>query len=148
VEYRILSRHDTVSNEKCPNCLTIFQHFLDFADARYLDQAGRLACLKCGTVFISKRVREELTPGRIKDILEQQSLEEANDENSEYFKNLKLPHSQTLEAAVNQPDTDAGKTPIAVINEMFTAPCGFEAKTKAGQVNHSRSCDKCGEVAS
>lgn len=28
----------------------------------------------------------------------------------------------------------------------FIAPCGFEAKSKAGKVAHERSCGKCGEV--
>jgi hypothetical protein len=111
---------------------------------------GELACLKCGSVFISKRVREELTPDRIKWILQAQEAEEAeviqpgnaggktSSMASAYFE-----ANYELKAKQEESDSPPNRTHMG-----FVAPCGFEAKTKAGKVNHQKHCGKCGEVAS
>ena len=46
--------------EKCPNCLTICQTFVDYGD--------KLGCLSCGSVFLRKTFRDDIK-GRMKEIL-------------------------------------------------------------------------------
>ncbi|MCP4262805.1 MAG: hypothetical protein GY774_35650 [Planctomycetes bacterium] len=102
---RVASRHDAAENEKCPRCLSVFQHFMQL-------ESALLGCYRCGSVFVSKPVRD-YNYSRIVDQLKLQQVEEA-----EYKKMAEItgPH------------------------ERFICGCEFEAKTRAGLAAHQRSC--------
>ena len=112
---RILSRHDTVDGEKCPKCLTIFQHFADFED-------GKLGCLRCGTVFLGKKMRDDLS-FRVKDIL----IEQKNA--------LEILDKQNYDM-----NEDFRKSNAHELLNTWECPCGFEAKSRAGLAAHQRRC--------
>jgi hypothetical protein len=100
---KVLSRHDSVQNEKCPKCLNVFQHFMDL-------DGGKLGCYKCGTIFVSKPVRDY----NYSRIVEQMKAQQAE--------KLRL------------------VDPVQARFLCAHSGCRFEAKTKAGLKAHQRRC--------
>ena len=128
-QFRVASKHETVDTEKCPRCLDVFQHFMEVTH-------GLLACYKCGSVFISKPVRDY----NYSRIMEQQKEQQLEVQDLEKLRAHKCKCDQeTLVDPITGPPEVIKES--ETIRFLCSYPeCRFEAKSKAGLVAHQRRC--------
>ena len=109
-QFRVISRHSLPESEKCPRCLNVFQNFMDLG-------RGLMGCFKCGSVFVSRTVRD-FNYGRIVEQMLLQDLEARE-----------VDKKPPTEIRKDDPDP------------IFTCSCGKVCKSKAGLVAHQRKCN-------